>query len=58
MFADIAQKDHLSFVPFLLEPVALNPDFMQADGLHPGARAAPLILDTVWPRLLPLLRKH
>jgi acyl-CoA thioesterase-1 len=58
MFADIAQKDHLPFVPFLLEPVALNPDLMQADGLHPGARAAPLILDTLWPRLLPLLRKH
>jgi long-chain acyl-CoA synthetase len=26
---------------------------MQADGMHPNARAAPLVLDTVWPRLLP-----
>jgi acyl-CoA thioesterase I len=58
MFADIAQRDHLAFVPFLLESVALNPSLMQADGMHPGAHAAPLILDTVWPRLLPLLHSR
>jgi acyl-CoA thioesterase-1 len=58
MFADIAQHEHLPFVPFLLESVALNPSLMQADGLHPSARAAPLILDTVWPRLSPLLHTH
>jgi acyl-CoA thioesterase-1 len=58
MFADIAQGDHLPYVPFLLESVALEPDFMQADGLHPSARGTPIILDTVWPRLLPLLRPH
>jgi acyl-CoA thioesterase-1 len=58
MFADIAQRDHLAFVPFLLESVALNPGLMQADGMHPSAHAAPLILDTVWPRLLPLLHSR
>ena len=58
MFADIAQRDHLAFVPFLLESVALNPTLMQADGLHPSARGAPLMLDTVWPRLLPLLHSR
>jgi len=55
MFADVAQRDHLAFVPFLLESVASDPALMQADGMHPSARGAPLILDTVWPRLLPLL---
>ena len=58
MFADIAQGDHLPYVPFLLESVALKPDLMQADGLHPSARGTPIILDTVWRRLLPLLRPH
>jgi acyl-CoA thioesterase-1 len=58
MFTDIAQRDHLAFVPFLLESVALNPALMQADGLHPSARGTPLILDTVWPQLLPLLHSH
>ena len=58
MYTDIAQRDHVPFVPFLLESVALNPAYMQADGMHPNARGAPLILDTIWPQLLPLLHKH
>jgi acyl-CoA thioesterase-1 len=29
---------------------------MQADGLHPNEQGQPLLLDNVWPRLLPLLR--
>jgi acyl-CoA thioesterase-1 len=48
----------LPLVPFLLEAVALDPALMQADAMHPSARGSPLILDTVWPRLLPLLRAH
>jgi acyl-CoA thioesterase-1 len=55
MYTDLAQRDHVPLVPFLLEAVAMNPTFMQADGMHPNAHAAPLLLDTVWPRLLPLL---
>ena len=31
---------------------------MQADGLHPNARAQPALLDTVWPQLMPLLKKR
>jgi len=58
MYAEIAQRDHLAFVPFLLESVAVNPALMQADGLHPNARGTPLILDTVWPRLIPLLHSR
>jgi acyl-CoA thioesterase-1 len=58
MFAAIAQHDHLAFVPFLLESVALNPALMQADGMHPSARGAPLLLETVWPQLLPLLHSR
>ena len=58
MYEDVAQQNHLPLVPFLLESVAMNPDLMQADGMHPNARAAPLLLDTIWPRLVPLLRKH
>jgi len=58
MFADIAQRAHVALVPFLLESVALNPALMQADGMHPSAPGAPIILDTVWPRLLPLLHPH
>ena len=43
-------------VPFLLDKVADKPELMQADGLHPNERGQPLLLENVWPKLLPLLR--
>jgi acyl-CoA thioesterase-1 len=30
---------------------------MQADGIHPTQEGQPLLLDTVWPKLAPLLKK-
>jgi acyl-CoA thioesterase-1 len=56
MYSDLARQFQVPFVPFLLEGVALHPDLMQADGLHPLAAGEPRVLDTVWPYLTPLLR--
>jgi acyl-CoA thioesterase-1 len=58
VFPDLARQYHLQLVPFLLENVALDPNRMQADGLHPNAIGEPQILDTVWPYLKPLLKKN
>jgi acyl-CoA thioesterase-1 len=44
-------------VPFFLEDVALAPGLMQDDGLHPTAKGQPLMLQTLWPSLLPLLKR-
>ena len=44
-------------VPFLLDKVALDSRFMQADGLHPNALGQPRVFDNVWPQLQPLLRR-
>jgi acyl-CoA thioesterase-1 len=49
LFGDLSNEYDAPHVPFLLEGVALNPDLMQSDGLHPTAEAQPMILDTVWP---------
>jgi acyl-CoA thioesterase-1 len=58
MYRDIATTSKVALVPFLLQSVALKPDLMQADGLHPTAPAQPAVLDTVWPQLKPLLKKR
>jgi acyl-CoA thioesterase-1 len=58
IFAELASKYHLPLVPFLLEKVALDPALMQEDGLHPNARGEPLVLDTLWQGLGPLLKKN
>jgi acyl-CoA thioesterase-1 len=60
LYAELAQAQQLTLVPFLLDQVALSPTLMQADGLHPNEAGQPLLLDNVWPKLEPLLRaiKH
>jgi acyl-CoA thioesterase I len=57
VFPELANQYHLALVPFLLEKVALDPELMQADGMHPNARGEAPVLDTVWPHLEPLLEK-
>lgn len=49
MYQQLADEHQLLFDPFFLEEVALNPDLMQDDGLHPNAKAQPVILDRLWP---------
>ena len=55
-YAQAAAARHVARVDFLLERVALEDRYFQADRLHPTASAQPLLLETVWPGLEPLLR--
>ncbi len=57
VYTDLARAEHVPLVPFLLKDVALHPDLMQADGVHPVEAAQPLLLATVWPLLAPLLKR-
>jgi acyl-CoA thioesterase-1 len=54
-FRDLAQREKIALLPFLLEPIALDQKAFQPDGLHPTAAAQPKILDHVWAALKPLL---
>lgn len=45
----------IPYVPFILEEVALNPEMMQADGLHPNELAQPIVAEKIWGHLQPLL---
>jgi acyl-CoA thioesterase-1 len=55
-FNELAQSQHVAFVPFLLNDIALTPALMQADGIHPNESGQPKVLANVWPALLPLLQ--
>jgi acyl-CoA thioesterase-1 len=57
-YSDLARDKKLPLVPFLLKDIALEPAFMQADGIHPNDLGQPRLLDNVWPMLAPLLRHH
>jgi acyl-CoA thioesterase I len=56
-YAELARRERVALVPFLMEGMATQPDLFQADGLHPTAAVQPLLLDNVWPRLRPLLKR-
>jgi acyl-CoA thioesterase I len=57
IYSDLAAKNNLSLVPFLLEGVATHTELFQNDGLHPTAEAQPLIARNVSAILMTLLNE-
>jgi len=57
VYVELAHQYQVPLVDFFLAGVALTPQLMQADGIHPTAAAQPRLLDNIWPVLLPLLQK-
>jgi acyl-CoA thioesterase-1 len=55
-YMEVARDEKLPLVPFLLNDIALFPNLMQADGVHPNELGQPKLLTNVWPSLKPLLR--
>lgn len=56
LYRDMAGEFNVPLVPFLLEGVALDPNLMQDDGLHPNAQAQPRLLENVWSVVAGLLQ--
>jgi acyl-CoA thioesterase-1 len=56
VYPQLAKELDIPLVPFILEDIALNKDLMQADGLHPNAKAQPILADKIEPYLFPLLK--
>jgi acyl-CoA thioesterase-1 len=57
LFADVAHKYRLAYVPFLLEGVGGVPRLNQPDGIHPTAEGQRIVADVVWPTLEPIVRR-
>jgi acyl-CoA thioesterase I len=57
VFSDLASERKIPSVPFFLNDVALSPNLLQQDDIHPNALGQPILLDNVWPALKPLLHK-
>jgi acyl-CoA thioesterase-1 len=57
IYPALAKETKSALVPFMLEGVVRQPSLFQADRIHPTAQAHPIILDTIWPQLKPLLSK-
>lgn len=55
IYVDLA-KTGIAVISLFLQQIDQDRHYFQADQIHPTAEAEPLILDTVWPVLSPLLQ--
>ena len=56
MYADVAKSVNAGLVPTLLGKIGTDLSKFQPDRIHPTAAAQPVLLDTVWPALVKLLK--
>jgi len=47
-FREVALRQRVLFIPFLLDKVAGQGPLNQADGIHPNAEGSRIVADTVW----------
>jgi acyl-CoA thioesterase I len=57
LFSDLAARHRVAFVPMLYKDLVHVPGTIQDDGIHPTAKGAAILADTLLPALKPLLRK-
>lgn len=58
IYPEIARRNNVELVPFILEGVGGVPALNQADGVHPTAEGQRLMAQNVWPVLEPVLREE
>ncbi len=55
IFPDLAKKNNMALIPFLLDKVGGIPKLNQEDGIHPTAEGDKILAENVWVVLKPLL---
>lgn len=57
IFSEVARVRNAPYLPFFLEGVGAVPRLNQPDGIHPTAEGYVIVVDHLWPYLMPLLRR-
>ena len=55
IYADVARKEGITLLPFLLNGVAGISRLNQSDGLHPNPSGERIVADNVWKSLKPIV---
>ena len=55
LYTDLAEKNSMALIPFLLEGVGGEAELNQADGIHPTAEGHRIVAENVWKELQKLL---
>lgn len=54
-YSEVARREGLTLVPFLLDGVAGSAELNQPDGVHPNSRGERIVADNVWRVLKPVV---
>lgn len=57
LYADLAEKNKVAFIPFILKDVGGIASLNQGDGIHPTVEGHKVVANTVWETLEPLLER-
>ena len=57
VFRDLAAKHRVALVPMIYKDLVNVPDAIQPDGIHPTAKGAQIVAETIYPALKPLLKQ-
>src|SRR5688572_6416445 len=55
IYADVAKRENVALIPFLLEGVAGVPRYNQPDGIHPNVAGEMIVADNIWRSLEPVI---
>lgn len=55
IYPELGEKHQIAVLPSIVENVGGNNDLMQNDGIHPNKEAQPIIVESVWEKIKPLL---
>src|SRR5688500_15224441 len=58
MFPDLARRNGLMLLPFLLDGVAGHRDLNQPDGIHPNMAGERIVAENMWRALRPVLERR
>ena len=57
LYAEVARAHQAPLMPFFLDGVGAVARLNQADGIHPTAEGYAIVVDRLWPYLVPLLQR-
>lgn len=56
IYTEVAAETNATLLPFFMEEIAVKPELMQSDGIHPNAKAQPMIATFVSEQLKLLMK--
>jgi len=58
VYRELAEELSVPWIEFFMDGIALDAELMQEDGIHPNAKAQPVLLENAWPIIRKALTEH